>query len=268
VSGARPDLVAGRVLVTGASGGLGQAIARGFAARGATLLLAGRREEALRPLAEETAGRPLVADLADRDAVRRLAVEAGEVDVLVNNAGVPASGAIDDYTLEQIDRALDVNLRAPVVLAKLLGDGMRARRRGQIVFVSSLAGKSAQGGSALYAATKFGLRGFAGALREDLRGTGVGVSAIFPGFISEAGMFADSGARLPPGVGTRKPADVARAVIDAVEHDRGEVDVAPLPLRLGAAVAGLAPGVAGAVSRRLGGERVARRLAEGQRSKR
>ena len=83
-------------------------------------------------------------------------------------------------------------------------------------------------GSSVYAATKFGLRGFALALREDLAPKGVGVSVILPGFIRDAGMFAESGAKLPPYVGTKRPEDVARAVVKAIEHDRAEIDVAPL----------------------------------------
>jgi hypothetical protein len=74
--------------------------------------------------------------------------------------------------------------------------------------------------------------------------------------------------KLPPGVGTRTPEDVARAVVDAIEHDRGEVDVAPLPMRASAVFAGLAPELASSVARRLGSEEIARRLAAGQREKR
>jgi short-subunit dehydrogenase len=262
------DLLRGTVLLTGASGGLGHAIADALADRGASLVLTGRRSDALEPLAARTGGRALTVDLADRAAVERLAAEAGAVDVLVNNAALPASGRLDDYSVPEIDRALDVNLRAPVVLARLLAEGMRARGSGHIVFISSLAGKLATGGSALYSATKFGLRGLAMGLREDLRGDGIGVSAIFPGFIREAGMFAEAGVSLPPGVGTRTPAQVAAAVVSAIEHDRAEVDVAPLSLRLSTAFGGLAPGTANALGRRLGSARVAADMSAGQRAKR
>jgi short-subunit dehydrogenase len=145
---------------------------------------------------------------------------------------------------------------------------MVARRRGHMVFVSSLAGKAASGGGSVYSATKFGLRGFALALREDLRPHGVGVSVILPGFIREAGMFHDSGAKLPAFIGTKRPEDVARGVADAIERDRAEVDIAPLALRAGATLAGLAPGPTSAVQRRLGGDRVAADLARGQADKR
>lgn len=255
-------------LLTGASGGIGQAIARALAARGATLILTGRRVDVLEPLAVELGGRALAVDLSDRDAPERLAAEAGDVDILVNNAALPASGTLDDYTLDQLDRALDVNLRAPIALAKLLTEPMARRGRGHVVFISSLSGKSAQPGGSLYSATKFGLRGFALALREDLRDRGVGVSSVFPSFIRGAGMFAESGAELPAGVGTRTPEDVAAGVVRAIERDRPEVDVAPLSLRLGAVASGVAPGLSATVSRRLGAARVASEIAAGQREKR
>jgi short-subunit dehydrogenase len=133
------------------------------------------------------------------------------------------------------------------------------------VFISSLSGKVASASSSIYSATKFGLRGFALGLREDLRPSGVGVSVVLPGFIREAGMFAQAGVELPRGVGTRSPDDVARAVVNAIEHNRAELDVAPLGLRLGASFAGLAPELAARVSRRMGGEKIASDLTAGQR---
>jgi len=134
--------------------------------------------------------------------------------------------------------------------------------------VSSLAGKAPTPGTSIYNASKAGLRGFAAGLRADLHGSGVGVSAVSPGFISDAGLFADAGVQLPRGVGTRTPEDVARAVVGAIEHDRGEVDVAPLSLRVGAMLAGIAPELAARVSRRLGSDELAREIAFGQREKR
>jgi short-subunit dehydrogenase len=254
-------------LVTGASGGLGQAIARGLAARGASLILTGRRAEALEELAEELRACTVVCDLADRDDVERLAMDAGDADVLVANAGVPASGFIGQVSVEQIDRAVDVNLRAPLLLARLLADGMAARGGGHIVFVNSMSGKTGTAGQSLYCASKFGLRGYAQGIREDLRPQGIGVSSVFPGFIRDAGMFHDSGAKLPPYVGTKTPAHVARAVVRAIEHDRSEIDVAPLGLRVGAAIQGLAPELAARVQRRLGAAEIAARVADGQRDK-
>jgi short-subunit dehydrogenase len=262
------DISGARVLLTGATGGLGQAIARALAGRGAHLVLTGRRTDVLEPLAAETGGDVIAVDLADRAAVEQLAARAGDVDVLVANAGIPGSGRLESYSVEQLDRVLDVNLRAPVVLARSLLPGMLERRRGHLVFVSSLSGKVASVSSSLYSATKFGLRGFALGLREDLHGTPVGVSTVFPGFIREAGMFAESGVRLPPYVGTKSPEDVARAVVRGIEKDRAEIDVAPLGLRAGAVLGGLAPELSGRVSRRLGSQRLGDAMTRAQSSKR
>jgi short-subunit dehydrogenase len=257
-----------RVLLTGATGGLGQAIARGLHARGAILTLTGRRAEVLEPLAAEVGGRVIVFDLAEPDAPARLLAAAGEVDVLVANAGLPGSGRLTSFTPEEIDRALDVNLRAPMLLAHGLTDAMVARGHGHLLFMSSLSGRAASPGTSVYAATKFGLRGFALALREDLAPKGVGVSVILPGFISDAGMFADSGAKLPPYVGTKRPDDVARAVVKAIEANRAELDVAPLPLRAGAHLAALAPGPIGTIQRKLGATATAAQFEKGQADKR
>jgi short-subunit dehydrogenase len=256
------------VLLTGATGGLGQAIARALSAHGAKLILSGRRTDVLEPLASELDARVLAVDLSEAAEVDRLVAESGEVDILVANAALPATGRLESFTMQEIDRALAVNLRAPIALAHALVPGMVERGRGHLSFMSSLNGKAATPQTAIYNATKFGLRGFASALRADLRGHGVEVSAVFPGFIRGAGMFADSGARLPPGVGTRSPEDVARAVIRSIERNRAEVDVAPLPLRLGSAFAGLAPELAAAVSRRFGAEKIAGDLAAGNALKR
>jgi short-subunit dehydrogenase len=269
-SGGRIGLRGSAVLLTGATGGIGNAIARGLAAGGARLLLTGRREQALAPLGRELGAQTVVADLGIRDDVRRLsgAADAAGVEILVANAAIPASGVLLELSPEQIDRMLEINLRAPIALARALAPAMAARGRGHMVFISSLAGKSASSASSLYSATKFGLRGFALGIREDLRPRGVGVSVIAPGFIRDAGMYADTGVSLPPGVGTRSPQDVAAAVIRAIEHNRAELDVAPLSLRVGASIGSVAPGLAAAASRLLGADRVSRDIAERQRGQR
>ena len=254
-----------RALVTGATGGLGHAIARALAERGASLVITGRRTEPLDALAAETGARAVSCDLADRADVDRLIDEAGDVDVLVANAGVPGGGPILDVAVEQIDRALEVNLRAPLVLARRLAGPMAERGEGHIVFVSSLNGKAGTAGASVYAATKFGLRGFAQGLGEDLYPLGIGVSTVFPGFIRDAGMFHRSGAKLPPYVRTKRPQDVGRAVVEAIERGRVEVDVAPLPLRVGVALASLAPGTSARVQRRLGASDISSRVTTGQR---
>ena len=259
-----------RVLVTGATGGIGQAIARELHGRGATVIATARRTELLDELCAELGSRAesLPADLSDRDAVRKLPHRAGQVDVLVANAGLPASGEFLGYEPDQIDRGLDVNLRAPMQLARALAPPMVERREGHLVFMSSIAGKVSNPGSALYSGTKFGLRGFAFGLREDLRGTGVGVTTIFPGFISDAGMLHESGAKVPAWMGTRSPAQVAAAVCKGIESGRAEIDVAPLPQRAGGWIAGVAPSALAAVVRRMGGGDMSANIARGQQDKR
>ena len=255
-------------LVTGANGGIGQAIARALHHAGARVILSGRRPEALQGLADELAARVIIADLANRQDVAHLTDEAGAVDVVVANAALPASGPLLEFTEEQIERALDVNLRAPIAMARRLAPAMVARRRGQIVFVSSIAGKLASPGSSLYSATKFGLRGFALGLREDLRATGVGVTGIYPGFIRDAGMFAEAGVKLPRGVGTRSPEEVAAAVLRAVRQNPAEIDVAAFEQRFGAFLAALSPALSSWMQAAFGATALSKTISEGQRHKR
>jgi short-subunit dehydrogenase len=258
-------LLSGNALVTGATGGIGQAIARALAARGATVTVTGRRVEVLEPLASDITGRAITCDLSRRDEVDRLVQEVGQVDVLVANAALPGAAELTDLTQVQIDGMLEVNLRAPIALARALVPPMVSRGRGHLVFITSLNGKAATPATSIYAAAKFGLRGFALCLREDLRPHGVGVSNVMPGFIRDAGMFANTNVELPRGVGTRSPQDVAAAVVKAIEHNRAELEVAPLGLRLGATFAGVAPELAAAAARRLGSTKVAFDMADAQR---
>ncbi|MHB1538550.1 MAG: SDR family NAD(P)-dependent oxidoreductase [Solirubrobacteraceae bacterium] len=259
-----------RILLTGATGGLGEAIARALAARGAgEILITGRRADVLERLAGEIpVARPLAVDLGERAEMDALLEQAGEVEILIANAALPASGRLESYSREQVDRAIEVNLRAPVVLAHALLPQMVARKTGHLLFMSSLSGKAPTAGSTLYNATKFGLRGFALALRQELRPQGIGVSVVLPGFIRDAGMFAASGAKLPRGIGTRTPANVADATISAIERNRGEVEVAPPLLRVLSNFSNLAPELAAAGARLGGGEKIAGRIAEGQRENR
>jgi|SRR5690348_8423784 short-subunit dehydrogenase len=259
-----------RVLLTGASGGIGNAIARALHARGASLLLSGRRTDVLEALASELGERADViqADLATREGVTALAAAARDVDILVANAALPGSGRLDDFSAEEIDRTIDVNLRAPMQLARELAPAMVGRGSGQLVFISSMSGKLPAGGGSVYSATKFGLRGFAASLRDELHGTGVGVSVISPGFVSEAGLFAETGIKLPAYVRLVSPNQVADAVIKGIERDRGDIDVAPFAMKVSAWLAAIAPDGVAAVGRRLGSADVAEELAERQRPKR
>jgi short-subunit dehydrogenase len=254
------------VLVTGATGGVGRALCARLARRGARLVVSGRHRSALEDLASATGARAVVADLSEPDGVATLVAEAGTVDVLVANAAVPASGQLTELDDAEVRRALEVNLAAPVRLAHALLPGMLARRQGYLLFVSSLQGLAPTPGASLYVATKFGLRGFALALRQDLHGTGVGSGVLLPGFVRDAGMFAGTGVTLPRGIGTRSPDQVAASAVRQIERDRPEAAPAPPLLAAGAYLSGLAPGPAGAVQRLLGAAELARAVADAQRS--
>jgi len=260
------ELAGRKALLTGATGGLGRAIAEALAERGAIVQLSARNRAALEELAASLPGgehEVLPADLDEPGAAEKLAAEAGEVDVLVANAGLPAAGQVDDFTSEQLSRALRVNLESPMLMARALYPAMLERGSGHLVFVSSLAGKAASPGSAIYNATKFGLRGFALALRMDLGPRGVGVSVVAPGFIREAGMFADAGAKPPAPLGTAKPEAVGAGVVRAIERDKLEVVVAPPIDRFLSHFALTSPVVADRIQSGSRGQEASRAIAEG-----
>jgi short-subunit dehydrogenase len=259
--------LAGRTaLLTGATGGLGRAIAKALAERGAILLLSARKAEALEALAAELPGsghRVLPADLAEPGAAEKLAAEAGAVDVLVANAGLPGAGRIEDFSVEEVARAIRVNLEAPMLLARALFPAMLEQGSGHLVFVASLAGKAASPQSSIYNATKFGLRGFALGLRTDLAPRGIGVSLVSPGFIREAGMFADAGAKPPAGLGTARPEQVGDAVVKAIARNRIEVAVAPLQQRVMAHLGMASPRLAVRAQSGSAGQKAAGAIADG-----
>lgn len=262
------ELTGARALVTGATGGIGQAIARSLAAEGCELVLSGRRVDVLEQLAAELGATAIAADLSDLGDVRRLVAEAGDLDVLVANAALPGSGPVLDYTPEQIHRNLTVNLEAPILMARDTAAAMARRGRGHIVMIGSVSGKVASGNAAMYNSTKFGLRGFSLAFRQDLAPLGVGLSLVEPGFVREAGMFVESGGTLPTGVRTVSPEQVARQVVLAIRRDRAEVVVAPVELRIGTAIGGIFPTLSAVLQKAGGADKVAASMVEGQRDKR
>ena len=250
--GAGMQINGSTILVTGASGGLGGAMCRELAGRGARLVVTARREALLADLAAEIGAEVLVADLTARADVHRGADRAADCDVLVANAGVGADPPLADLTEESIDFSIDVNLRAPIVLShRYAAERMAAGRAGQIVLVGSLAGLAASPGTRMYNATKFGLRGFALSFRQELEGTGIGCTLVAPGFIRDAGMFADGGVELPAGVRTKSPADVAAGVVRAITHNPMEVYVSPAELRLASTLGTVAPALSALVQRKL-----------------
>jgi short-subunit dehydrogenase len=243
--------IEGRVaLLTGASSGIGPVIGRRLHREGVKLVLTARRRAELDALARELVGsRVVTADLSRRGEAEWLAGAAGEVDILIANAGVSASGPLPTVGVEGIDTAVEVNLRAPMVLTRLLLPGMLERGGGHVVLMASMAGQMPGPNSSVYSATKFGLRGFGYSLREELRGSGVGVSIISPSYVRERAILAgaNAGAR---GL-TVTPDQVAEACLHAIREDRAEVTVAPIYARLGAVVGQAAPALAARVRSRM-----------------
>ena len=215
------------VIVTGASSGIGAETARELARRGALVALAARRVEELADVerAIQDAGGQALAmptDVMEARAVARLVertVEVfGQVDVVVNNAGIGARLRYDQLAFEEIARIVQVNLLGAMLVSRAALPGMLERHHGAIISVASVAGLIAT--DPAYSATKFGLRGFALGLRRELRGTGVSVSLVSPGFIRTPLTAGRRGSGRLPG-----PEIVARAIARLIEHPRREAVV-------------------------------------------
>jgi short-subunit dehydrogenase len=228
-------------LVTGASSGIGQALAVRLVASGARVFAAGRNEKGLAALSGAT---PLVADLAEPSSPERLARQvldaAGRVDLLVNNAGSGGVGPLAEQSPAALDQLLTVNLRAPIQLTRAVLPGMLEQGGGGLVFVTSIAGRLGVREEAVYAAAKAGLDMFAESLRFEVAGSGIGVTVVVPGVVDTP--FFDRRGRpyhrrrprpLPP-------ARVADGSVGAIAADRAQVYL-PAWLRVPVAVRAVVP---------------------------
>ena len=261
-------------LVTGASRGIGQHIARALAKSGYNLVLASRSAAETEALAEElrSAGTAAVAiptDLTDGDGPQSLATAAerafGGVDVLVNNAGGDPQREFDQMSWHQNEDIFRLNVLAPMELTHALLPGMLARGRGHIVNISSIAGRVGFPYSEAYAAAKDGLIGFTRVLRYDYRPRGVSASVIVLGAIRDAGQGQRTSDELGldlPRFGTSPASAVARAVIEAIRKDRPEIVVMPGPGRLMKGAMDLFPGFGPAMNRMAGVDATMRRVIE------
>ncbi|MGB8274382.1 MAG: 3-oxoacyl-[acyl-carrier-protein] reductase [Alphaproteobacteria bacterium] len=186
------DLSGKRSLVTGASGGIGSAIARALHAQGAAVALSGTRVEALNGLAAELGERAYVfqTDLADAPATEALAAAAeaamGGVDILVNNAGLTRDGLAVRMSDKDWQAVIDVNLTAGFRLARACLKGMMKRRQGRIIGITSVVGVTGNAGQANYAASKAGMIGYSKSLAAEVGSRGITVNCVAPGFITTA----------------------------------------------------------------------------------
>lgn len=230
-----------RVVVTGASRGLGAEIASRVARKGARVALVARSKDAIAKLAADLRGDAYPADLADADGigdlVDRISAD-GPIDVLVNNAGMDLTGALIELPPEQIRELLMVNLLAPMLLSRAVIPGMRSRGRGHIVNVSSVSGTNALPGVAAYSTSKAGLSHFTASLRAELKGTPITTTLAEIGPVESSMMESLRGyeptrralARLAAlGLVVDLEMDpVADGIVAAIEHDRRHLR---LPLR-------------------------------------
>ncbi|MEU9981778.1 SDR family NAD(P)-dependent oxidoreductase [Streptomyces sp. NPDC050856] len=252
-----PGTVRPVVLVTGASSGIGEAVAERFAAAdGWRLLLAGRDGERLAAVARRTGGRALAADLGERAGVERLAADAlaagGRVDVLVVAAGIGWAGPFVEMPAEDVDRLVAVNLSAVVHLVRLVLPGMVRRGSGRVVLIGSIAGSVGVRNEAVYAATKGALVAFADSLRYELAGTRVRVSVVSPGAV-DTPFFGRRGVPYPREHPRPVPAGrVADAVWRAAVRGRGTDSFVPGWLGAPARLRGALPGVFRALAKRFG----------------
>jgi len=222
------------VAITGASSGIGEALAREYGRHGAKLTLVARREELLRRIAAEIGGHVFVVthdlSLSDRADGWIAASEAahGPIDVLVNNAGIENTGPTADADVEEAERVLHTNLHTPLRLMRSLAPAMIARGSGIFVNVASVAALAPTPLQAWYGASKAGLAAFSEAFRGELKGTGVQVVTVYPGPVTTAmadRAYAAFGGRkgtvglMPEG----RPEVLARLVRRAVEKHKARV---------------------------------------------
>ena len=261
------ELQGANVLLTGASKGIGAFIARALAFRGANLALTDRLADDLGQHATKVARSGvkvvvLPADLRDHEAVGALAsraeTELGPIDILVNNAAASRLAPFTEFDDPELRALVDVNLVAPMVLTRRLLPGMIERGHGHVVTIASLEGKKGIPYDAAYSGTKAALVSWMEGLHLELEGTGVRTTIVLPGYVSEAGIFADRGATAPRLMGASPPSDVALAVVRGIERESQEVVVTPRPVRPLLALNALSPRLGDQILKLLGVIRVQR----------
>lgn len=262
-------------IVTGASRRIGVHVARALANEGVNLALAARSSSELETAAAEMTGFGVraiaiqcdVADPASRRAlVDAATAELGEIDLLINNAGIESTVHFEDQAEAAFEEMVQVNLVAPTALTRLVLPGMLERGHGHVVNMASLAGKAGTPFEVAYSTTKHGLIGFTRSMRGEFRDRGVGFSVICPSFVSEVGMYADGmvelGVEAPRSLGTSAPEKVAKAVIKAIEKNKPEIIVNPNAMRVMLTVAEASPSLGEWITNRMGVNTVFREAAD------
>lgn len=248
------------VLLTGASRGIGPYIAKTLANAGAVLIGLARSEEGLNTTKAEIeyeggTFHTISFDLKNINGLSDLVEQAttinGEIDILVNNAGIELCRKYQNYSADEIRDVLNVNLHAPLELSRLLLPAM-LDRGGHIVTVASLAGKKGMAYNTPYSASKAGLIMWTDGMRQELRGTKVGISVICPGFISDTGMFYEDHVDPPVMLGTSKPQAVADAVIKAIKNNSAEIIVNKGPMKPLLAIGQISPSFGDKIVRKFG----------------
>lgn len=258
-------------LLTGAAGGLGKEIARGLASEGVTLALSGRDEAALETLRASLPGSGhsvFIADLSDREQatslISRVEAEVGPLDLLVNNAGIETSGTYHRLEVTDIERMVDLNLLAPMLLTHAVIPGMLERGRGHVVQISSVAGLASVACNEPYGATKGGLVRFNESLRATYDKDPIGFSCVCPGFTKGGGMYTRmeaEGHKSNPMLGTSTVEDVSAKVIKAITGDKPLLISNNRPMRPIIAMAALSPGLSATLMERSGANGIFRGLA-------
>ncbi|HZP56007.1 MAG TPA: SDR family oxidoreductase [Dehalococcoidia bacterium] len=254
------DLRGSVALLTGASRGLGVYVARALAREGMDLVLAARsadRLEAVRRECEALGVRAISVpcDVTSRDDLHALVATAerefGRIDVLVNNAGIEITAPLAEFSFDDIDNVIRTNLNAPIWLTKLVLPSMLARRRGVVVHMASMAGKSGVPYNSIYSATKHALIGLTESMNLELEGTGVRAGVVCPGFVADAGMWADHGGKAPALLREVSPEKVADAVLKVIRGSSEQL-VTSGPVRPLLALGAMLPGMKTSMIRRMG----------------
>lgn len=222
------------VLLTGASRGLGVYIARSLVKESANIICVARSQSGLDQTCAEIQAlggncTGFAADISNLQElnllVNKIQAALGNIDILINNAGIELYRHFPDYSLTEINSIVVTNLIAPMELTRLILPGMMANGSGHIVNIASLAGKKGVAYNSIYSASKAGLVMWTDSLRQELNGQNIKISVVCPGYVNDSGMTANTQIPAPKLAGVSTPHQVAKAVIKAIKNNQAEVIV-------------------------------------------